>query len=272
MPIFPEVLLTPLTHRLEVSAGRLLKIWLIFVLVAVAGAFGLIGLRSAGMIGKGETPGPLFILAVLFMLAVGFCYLQGRRARAEFAKMRRGDYLARWTYPETDTERARADAGEERSDKVKFLFHIPFWAISVVGVGLGVIGAFAKSDPMIALKFGSAAIGIAVIAGLIIAVPAHYLTGVGQRIAHQLDPEAIFTSTGIYTPGRFIPVMDFIQSRRTVTVEAGAEGRHWLNVRVLQGSQQVTGMPNSTMGAVFKVLVPVGKEDEARKLAAYFSA
>lgn len=272
MSTFPEVLLPPITHRLEVSSGRLLKIWLVFAAIAAAGAFGLTGLRSAGLIGKGETPVPLFMLAVIFLIAVGFCYLQGRRARSEFAAMRGGDYLARWIYPATDTERARADAGEERSDKVKLLFHLPFWAISVAGLGLGIIGAFAKSDPMIALKTGSVAIGIAVAVGLLFAVPAHFLTGVTRRIAHELDPEVIFTRTGIYTPGRFLPVMDFIQSRRTVTVVAGPENRRWLNVSVLQGTQHVTGMPNSTVGAVFQMLVPEGKEEEAGRLAEYFSA
>ena len=272
MAAFPEVLLPPLTHRLEVSAGRLLKIWLVFAAIAAAGALGLLGLRSAGMIGKGETPAPLLILAVIFLIVVGFCYLQGRRPRAEFASIRRGDYLARWTYPATDTERARADAGEESSEKVRILFHLPFWAISVVGVGLGIVGAFAKSDPMVALKVGPAAIGIAIVVGLLFAVPAHFLTGVTRRIAHDLDPEVIFTRSGIYTPGRFLPVMDFIQSRRTVTLEAGPGDRNWLHVRVLQGTQQVTGMPNSTMGAAFQMLVPEGKEEEARKLADYFSA
>lgn len=272
MTTFPEAPLTPLTHRLEVSAGRLLKIWLIFSVIAATGVAGLVGLRSAGLIERGETPVPLIMLAVIFLIATGFCYLQGRRARSEFALIRHGDYLARWTYPATDTERARADAGGDRSDKVKLLFHIPFWAISVVGVGLGIIGAFAKSDPMVALKVGSGAIGVALVIALLIALPAHFLTGVTHRIVHELDPEVIFTRTGIYTPGRFIPVMDFIQSRRSVTTAGGPEDRLWLNVRVLQGTQHVTGMSHSTMGAVFQLLVPEGKEDEAGKLAEYYSA
>ncbi|MGB3118960.1 MAG: hypothetical protein WBE58_09075 [Verrucomicrobiales bacterium] len=267
-----KVLQSPLTHHLQVSAGRLLKIWLVFAALAGAGGFGLMGLRAAGIIPPGETPLPLFILAVLFVLVAGFCFIQGARARSEFALMRQGDYLARWIYPAEDFDLVRADAGSDRDQKVKMLFHIPFWAISLIGIGLGIVGAFAKSDPMLALKVGSCAFGIAVVAGLAVAIPAHFLTGVSQQIARHLAPEAIFASSGIYTPGRFLPIMDFILTRREVTVVPGPANRTWLHVRVQQGTQQITGMPNSTMGAVFQILVPVGKEEEAKELATYYSS
>lgn len=261
----------PLTHRLEVAAGRLLKIWLAVAAIAAGAASVLVGLRSAGLLPRSEPAGPLYIFAVLCLVVAGFCFLQGRRARSEFGRMRRGNYLARWTYPATDAALARSDAGEDQAMRLKLMFHIPFWTIAVSGVGLAVIGAFAKSDPMLVPRVGGLAVAIAVAAGLAFALPAKHLFGVSRQLALRLDPEAVFTHGGVYTPGRFIPVMDFPTSRRAVVVEAGADGRRWLCLRLRQGTQPVTGIAHTTVGALFRILVPAGREDEANALAAHYA-
>lgn len=265
-----EILLPPLTHRLETSSGRLMRIWVVFGLIPLTLAGIIRGLTAMRWIEKGNDTLALEILGVLFLIIAGFCWYLARRARKEFARMRQGDYLARWTYPPADAEMARALGNAEGRYKVKALFHLPFWAIFVSGTILGIMGAFAKSDPWLVLRIGGASLALGLAAGAFFAIPAHFLTGVADRISRTLEPEVVFTRTGIYVPGRFYPVMDFAVSSRAFSVKAGSGNRKWL-VGHLQQRTHTGAAPGQNISVVISQLVPEGREDEAGELAAYFS-
>lgn len=266
-----EILLPPLTHRLETSAGRLTRIWFVFATLAFALAGILRGLASSGLIDKGDRPMPLLVLGVTCLIIAGFCAMMGFRARREFRRMRQGDYLARWTYPPADADLARSPGNAEGRYKVKALFHIPFWAIFGVGAILGIIGAFAKSDPWLALRIGGASLGLGLAAGAFFAIPTHFLTGIADRIARSLEPEVVFTRTGIYVPGRFYPVMDFAPGSRAFSVKQGTGNRKWLVGHLQQRVHHPGAHPGQTVSVVISQLIPEGREEEAGQLADYFS-
>ncbi len=72
-----EILLPPLTHRLETSAGRLTRIWFVFATLAFALAGALRGLVSAGLLDTGDRPMPLLVLGVMCLIIAGFCAMMG---------------------------------------------------------------------------------------------------------------------------------------------------------------------------------------------------
>jgi len=262
----------PITHALETSASRLTVIYLWITAVIVGAGFALEVLRGHGVIARSDLTFFL-ILAALPFLGVAFNLVRSWRTWPEFRAMRRGDYLARWDYrPEMATLLER-EALADQSWRVKLLFWIPFWVIFGSAFILGVIGAFAKSNPGLALIFSLNGLWSGALFGAIIAVPAHFLFGVARHIATRHEPVVIFTRSGFYTPGRFIPVMDFAQGRRTVSFEIGKDGSpSWLRFELRQGLHHITDRSTDTTAVYFEIPVPPECVDEARLLAGHYQS
>lgn len=263
----------PVTHPLETSASRLTLIFLWFTAATVGVGFGLELLEAKGIVRRTDLT--LFlILAALPLLGVLFNLVRSWRVWPEFRAMRRGEYLARWAYPPELARLLGLDASADRQRRVKLLFWAPFGVIFGGAVVLGAIGAFAKSNPMLVVAIGLNGLWIGALVGAVVALPAHFLFGVSHHIASNHEPVVIFTRRGFYTPGRFVPVMDFARGRRKVSFEAGkgdAPGQLRFELQHGVPSVKVAERP-ATLPVLIELPVPPQRFDEARALATHYES
>jgi hypothetical protein len=251
---------------------RVARGWLWLAALPIGAGFVLQALRQVGVVGRGETATPLFMAAFIMLLGAGFGFLQARRARREFAGMRRGEHLARWTYPSAEFGLAREQSWDDIDRRLQAMFWIPTVAIGLPAFGLSVVGAFAKSNPLLVLTLGVPGVLLGIAAGAMVWAVARLMMGARRDLVRQLDPELIFSRSGIYVPGTFIPIMDFPPGQRQMRMvrnESGI-GRHWLIVRLVQGAVASGGWPH-TNTTEFRFLVPHGREQEAQVLVGYYS-
>lgn len=258
----------PLEHPLAIAAMRQARIWFFMALVPLALGWLVEWLRTHDHIGRGNGPAPLYIVAAAFALAWVFCLLVGWRGQREIARIRRGDYLARWSYWGGGVG---AEAIEERRRKVQLLLFVPLIVFALGGLALGGIGAYMKGNGGLVWQVGAggAAIGLGI--GLLFAVPAWFLMGIRISIAEKLPSETIFTETGFYQPGRFVPVKSWAKGQREIALKFPDrhDGRTRLDFQLRQHSSR---HPESFthITAHFAIPVPEGGEGEAAALAEHF--
>ncbi len=258
----------PIGHPLAISAMRQARVWFFMSLVPIALGLLVEYLRTHGHIARGNQPGPLYILAVGFACVWIFCLLVGWRGRRELARIRRGDYLARWPHGGGGVG---ADAVHDRRRKVQLLFFIPLIAFSLGGLVLGGIGSYMKGNGHLLWQFGlgGAAIGLGL--GLLFAVPAWFLMGIRIVIAEKLPSETIFTESGFYQPGRFVPVKSWAKVRREIALKFPDryDSRTRLDFKLHQHNPLKPELPKGTT-AHLVVPVPEGSEYEAAALVEHY--
>lgn len=255
-------------HPLAISAMRQARVWFFMTLVPIALGLLVESLRTHGHIARGNQPTPLFILAAGFAFVWVFCLLVGWRGQRELARIRRGDYLARWPYGGGGVG---ADAVHDRRRKVQLLFFVPLIAFALGGLVLGGIGSYMKGNGHLLWSFGlgGAAIGLGL--GLLVAVPAWFLMGIRIAIAEKLPSETIFTASGFYQPGRFVPVKSWSKVRRDITLKYPDryDSRARLDFKLHQHNPLKPELPKGTT-AHFIIPVPEGREDEAMALVEHY--
>ncbi len=269
---FPPPSPIPRGHRLAVSAMRVGRLWLGLAAAFAAAALLLIALREGGLVGRGETATPFVLAAMLMLFGAAFCHLQTRRARREFAAMRRGQHLLRWHYPSADFALARSQSQDDIDRRLQAMFWIPTLAIGLPALGLSVVGAFAKLNPLLVLTVGLPGVLLGIAAGALVWAVARGMMGARRELVRRLDPEVIFARGGIYVPGSFIPVGDFPPGQRQLRLarDESPGGRHWLTLRLVQGAVASGGWPQ-TNTTEFRLLVPQGREQEAQILARFYT-
>ncbi len=259
----------PVMHPLAISAMRQARVWFCFVLVAIALGLLVEYLRTHGYIARGNLPTPLYILAVGCSFVWAFCLIVGWRGQREIARIRRGDYLACWPYGGGGVG---ADAIYDRRRKVQLLFFIPLIAFALGGLALGGIGAYMKSDWQIIWQFGLGGTAIGLGIGLLVAVPTWLIMGIRIAIVEKLPSETIFTESGFYQPGRFVPVKSWAKVRREITLKFpdGYDSRTRLDIKLHQHSPLRPELVNKGTTSYFVIPVPEGREDEALALVEHY--
>ncbi len=258
----------PVMHPLAISAMRQAWVWPCFSLAAIALGLLVEYLRTHGHIARGNLPTPLFILASTFAFVWVFCLIVGWRGQREIARIRRGDYLARWPYP---GDGVRADAAHDRKGKVRLLLFVPLIVFALGGLVLGGIGAYMKSDWQIVWQVGLGGTAIGLGIGLLFAVPTWLIMGIRIAIVEKLPSETIFTESGFYQPGRFVPVKSWAKVRREITLKCPDryDSRTRLDFKLHQHNPLKPELPKGTT-AHFVIPVPEGREDEAATLVEHY--
>lgn len=262
---------SPIGHPLAIAAMRLVRVWFVIALAPLALGLLVEYLRSHGYIARGNLPGPLYMLATLFALAGVFNLIVGWRGQRELAAIRRGDYLAHWSYGS-----GRAvfdDAVLDRDYKCRFLFFAPLAGLGLIGLGLGLAGAIAKENPHLLWQVGLSGVAAGLLLGLLLAVPAWFLIGIRVALARELPAEVVFTAAGFYRPGQFIPVASWARSQREIRLfQAPADGGARLEFKLWHLDlkiRQPYRLPRDVT-AHFVLHVPPGREAEAAALAEHY--
>ncbi len=260
----------PIRYPLALAVMRQARVWLCMTFALIALGLLVEYLRSHGHIARGNLPGPLYILAAGFACIWGFCLIVGWLGARELARIRQGNYLARWP---SDDGGVHEDAIQHRRELVQLLFFIPLIALGVTGFILGGIGSYIKHDWMIVWNVGLGGVAIGLGLGLLFAVPAWFLVGIRVHIARKLPSETIFTETGFYQPGRFVPVMP--RAPNDCEVALDHPDRHDSRTRLTFTLHQSRLLGPRYLIRIhtrirFVIPVPAGREHEAMALVKHY--
>ncbi len=261
----------PLTHPLVIVALRQALAWCVITAVPLGLGALVETARRFGVIASGNSPTPLYLLALICALGIVFNLVVGWRGRREIAAIRRGEHLAHWRYPQDAA--VAAEAAADRRRKCLLLLFTPLIGLGLLGFLVGTIGAVAKGDAHLAWQGAGLGLVAGLALGLTLALPTWLLIGIRVDAARRLPAEVIFTASGFYRPGQFIPVGDWPRSSRRIRCLPAADGQPAQLEFKLRHIDLRVGLPHHVPGrlnAHFLLSVPPGREAEAAALAGHY--